>query len=294
MAAEKQTNPKRRRGAKKGNKNERSQPEKDGGGSWNNSSHNNSNSNADSLIYKPHDALLIRLSSQDGESQTWHDYAKSLQASEAKKESKIKVQKIMSDELASTYRSIADEIYRREVQLYGKGGGDGKWVEGTIRKGTLKDRIAAMAVIVSNDPLHKFHAIDGLLQMTGGSTEQGVGQTNSRVAQLAAEALEDLFLNTLLPSDRKLYTLNQRQLPVLDSSKTGKSTLTMSPRILLLWRFEEMVKDKYNIFIRNYLGKTLREGLEITKVAALRTASTLLWSVPEGEATILGMIANKL
>ena len=243
------------------------------------------------MTYKPHDALLIKL---DGK--TWFDCEKSLVGFDTKMVAEHKVEKAMSDDLAATYRSMANEIYRREVQLFagGSGSGNGKWVEGTIRKGTLKDRIAAMSVIISHDPLHKFHAIDGLLQMTAGSTDDGGGQTNSRVAQLAAEALEDLFLNTLLPADRKLCSLNQRALPVIDTSKTGKSALTMSPRILLLWRFEEMVKEKFNIFIRNYLGKTLREGLEITKVAALRTASTLLRSVPEGEAAILGMLTNKL
>ena len=312
MAAQQTMNnaPKRRRGAKKGGK-EKGTKRADAD-AWNHQSSNaasvGSSSNntttsstaiAESLSHISHDTLLIKLSSGNngGESQTWYEYEKSLQAAEAKKERKISkdsVKAIMSHELASTYRTIADNIFRREIQLHSKEGGGGKWVEGTIRKGTLKDRIAAMSVIVSNDPLHKFHAIDGLLQMTGGSTEQGVGQTNSRVAQLAAEALEDLFLNTLLPSDRKLLSLNQRQLPVLDASNNGKITLTMSPRVLLLWRYEEMLKEKYNIFIKNYLGKTLREGLEITKIAALRTASTLLSSVPEGEATILGMIVNKL
>lgn len=284
--------PRRRRGAKKGGKDKRTKR----ADQLSNASVGSSTAIAETVSHISHDTLLIKLSSGNGDSQTWYEYEKSLQAAEAKKESKSNEtgKTILSDELASTYRTIADNIFRREIQLHSKGGGDGKWVEGTIRKGTLKDRIAAMSVIVSNDPLHKFHAIDGLLQMTGGSTEQGVGQTNSRVAQLAAEALEDLFLNTLLPSDRKLRTLNERQLPVLDASSSGKITLSMSPRVLLLWRFEEMVKEKYNIFIRNYLGKTLREGLEITKIAALRTASTLLRSVPEGEATILGMIVNKL
>lgn len=291
VAHQEEIAPKRRRGAKKSKKNDHSQPETEEVNAFSN------NSSAASLSYKAHDALLIKLStSQDGDSQTWHEYEKLLQTAEDKKENSSNVPTIMSDKLAATYRSLADDIYRREVQLYGSkgGGGDGKWVEGTIRKGTLKDRIAAMSVIVSKDPVHKFHAIDGLLQMTGGATQEGVGQTNSRVAQLAAEALEDLFLNTLLPSNRKLCTLNQRQLPVLEATKNGNAALAMSPRILLLWRFEEMVKEKYNIFIRNYLGKTLREGLELTKVAALRTASSLLRAVPEGESAILGMLANKL
>ena len=55
-----------------------------------------------------------------------------------------------------------------------------------------------------------------------------------------------------------------------------------------------MLKDKFAAFIRNYMDRNLREGLEITKVAALRTAGSLLRSVPEGEAQILTLMVNKL
>jgi ribosome biogenesis protein MAK21 len=202
--------------------------------------------------------------------------------------------------IINKYRSLADTIYRREVQLFAKGAGgssDEKWVESTMKKGTLKDRVAAMSVVVSTDPVHKFYALDGLLQMAGCS-ESGSLQTNSRVAQLAAVALEDLFLNTFLPSDRKLMTLDQRPLYLYEgeavSSKKKKTKNTLSPRILLLWRFEEMVKDKYQNFLRQYFGHTLRDGVEQQKIQALRSAAILLKSVPEGEAILLQMIVNKL
>lgn len=60
-----------------------------------------------------------------------------------------------------------------------------------MKRGTLKDRIAAMSVIVSTNPVHKLYALDGLLQFAA--------NPNARMAQMAAEALEDLFLSTLLP-----------------------------------------------------------------------------------------------
>lgn len=238
---------------------------------------------SDVPMYKEHDSLLINITEAG---QTWYQYEKSLQ-SHAVSPTVGKNGEGTSLELVSSYRKAANEIFRREVQIF-SGGGDQRWVESTIRRGTLKDRIAAMSVTVSRDPIHKFHALDGLLQMAGGTSE--AGQANSRVAQLAAEALEDLFLNTLLPPDRKLRTLEQSPLPVLDYG--GRKTL--SPRLLLLWRYEEMVKEKYEFFIRTYLTRTLREGLEMTKIAALRTGAALLRSVPEGEVLLLGLIANKL
>lgn len=246
----------------------------------------------DLTSYKTHDTLLIQLSE---ENPTWFQYGKDLRMRNATILTHTPGPKSIDlQQLASKYRSLVDDIYRRELQLAGKGNNSSdRWVESTVRKGTLKDRIAAMSVIVSNNPVHKFHAIDGLLQMTG-SSETG-GQTNSRVAQLAAEALEDLFLHTLLPSDRKLYTLEQRPLHLFGSGTSrDNSQLTLSPRVLLLWRFEEMVKEKYSLFISQYLTHTLREGLELSKVSALRTAGTLLRSLPEGESQILALMVNKL
>ena len=209
------------------------------------------------------------------------------------------------------YRTLGDEIYAREVQLLARkagGSSDDRWIESTIHKGTLKDRIAAMSVIVSTDPVHKFYALDGLLRMVGCSESSGHHQeTNSRVAQLAAGALEDLFLNTFLPPERKLLTLAQRPLYLYEQSDSQQSTTrggekskkkktkkSLSPRILLLWRFEEMVQSKYQMFIQQYLGSTLQEGVELQKIPAIRSAATFLRSVPEGEQSLLQLLVNKL
>jgi ribosome biogenesis protein MAK21 len=197
--------------------------------------------------------------------------------------------------LVNKCRRQADELYQKELFAYSKGhakSSDDRWVEGTMKKGTLKDRIAAMSVVVSTDPVHKFYALDGLLQMAGCSEQKA----NSRVAQLASEALEDLFLNSLLPDDRKLMTLAQRPLYLYESGGEGtkQSSKTLSPRILLLWRFEEMVKEKYQVFLRQCMAKTLNDGLEMDKIVALRSASSLLRSVPEGESVLLELIVNKL
>lgn len=259
------------------------------------------------------------------------------------------------------YRQLANNIYRREVQLFAQqtknsNGDDGdrsssnkddQWVEATMRKGTLKDRVAAMSVVVSTNPIHKFYALDGLLQMTGCNTASNATRntpttgTNARVAQLAAEAVEDLFLHTFLPPNRKLISLTQRPLMRYeqqqqepnddvnpDTDKNGQkkrkknkpTQATLSPRILLLWRFEEMVKERFDLFLRQYVAHTLqKEGsltpisrgkskngsrtmttpinstsIDVHKLAALRTAATLLRSVPEGESLLLGWLVNKL
>ena len=204
--------------------------------------------------------------------------------------------------LVQKYRTQADQLYRQEVQRFNTKAHhdkDANWMQATMSKGTLKDRIAAMSVTVSTDPFHRFSALDGLLQMAGCLSSQS--SPNSRVAQLAGEAVVDLFLSTLLPKKRKLLTLAQRPLHLYEkdtnnnnSNKKKATQQTLSPRILLLWRFEEMVREKYHLFITKYFGFMLREGNDLQKIPSLRVAAELLKAVPEGEAELLTLIVNKL
>jgi ribosome biogenesis protein MAK21 len=249
---------------------------------------------------------------------TWYEYGKDLPGRNdviSSSTSNAKMN-LVTPELIRRYRSMADAIYQNELRLYNQRQGkkesaDERWLENTMRKGTLKDRIAAMSVTLSTDPLHKFYALDGLLSMVGCSpAESGGSKPNSRVAQLTAEALEDLFVNTLLPPDRKLVSLAQRPLYQYENSSSSSnqqdedgnrgsqskssSKKTLSPRILLLWRFEEMIKEKYDIYLHQYMTRTLHDGAEQQKVSTLQSAANLLSSVPEGESTLLSMMVNKL
>jgi ribosome biogenesis protein MAK21 len=239
---------------------------------------------------------------------TWYEYGKDLPGrNDSLASVHDKDRNRMTPDLIRHYRSMADSIYQTELRLFNqsqdkKSSSDERWVENTMRKGTLKDRIAAMSVTLSGDPLHKFYALDGLLSMVGCSSSNAGsgGKPNSRVAQLTAEALEDLFINTLLPPNRKLVTLAQRPLFRYDNNnddaanKTNKANKTLSPRILLLWRFEEMIKEKYDAYLHQYMVQTLQDGAEQQKIATLQSAASLLSSVPEGETKLLGMMVNKL
>jgi len=266
-----------------------------GGGKSDEAMHGADNNVGGSVAeYKAHNSVLVHF---DEENATWYDYGNNLPG---RNDTITSCPPSPADQsnssLLTKYRSIGDLIYQKEVQLFGRnssGASDERWVENTMKKGTLKDRIAAMSVTVSTDPIHKFYSLDGLLSMVGCS-ESG-GKTNSRVAQLTAEALEDLFINTFMPPNRKLLTMAQRPLYRYENGKGGKKTKqTLSPRILLLWRFEEMVKEKYDLYLRKYMAQTLQEGAEMHKIATLKSSATFLCSIPEGESQILAMLANKL
>ncbi|KAL3827587.1 hypothetical protein ACHAXA_002084 [Cyclostephanos tholiformis] len=210
--------------------------------------------------------------------------------------------------MVTKYRQLADEIYSQEVSLSRQGGGsaggggrssvsekDEKWVENTMRRGTLKDRVAAMSVVVNMDCIHKLYALDMLMDLAGcglgGGGDGGGGSSapNSRVGQMASEALSDLFVNTLLPNYRKLISLDNRPLYLYEGAKR-----TLSPRVLLLWRYEEMIKIRYASYLSRYLGRALAGEDEPSKRCALSTASSLLMRIPEGEEVLLSMIVNKI
>ena len=186
--------------------------------------------------------------------------------------------------VVTKYRQQADDLFRQEIALaLSNKSKDDAWMESTMRKGTLKDRIAAMSVVLSQSPIHQFHVLQQLMDMTRPNN-------NSRVAQLAAEALLDLWLHTYVPSQRPLVSLTHR--PLMRYHENVKETL--SPRILLLWRFEEMIMEQYLTFLQQYLKYTLQEGLETQKIFCLKSAATLLQRIPTGEQTLLSLLVNKL
>jgi ribosome biogenesis protein MAK21 len=261
------------------------------------------------ISYKPHKTLLIHLTDS---TPTWYECGRGTvcrddtifsvrNSKDGTSSSKIQTN---SPSLVAKYRKLGESIYQHEVNLHKNNTSSNKdeqWVENTMRKGTLKDRIAAMSVVVSSSPVHKLYALDMLLNLAGVSTVDGGhgSQTNERVASMAAEALTDLFVNTLLPKHRKLVGLESRpffQYEGIHGSKETKRTL--SPRILLLWYYEEIIKSKYAAFISQYLGRTLSQTStsqeSMTKVNALRTTCQLLKEIPEGEQTLLGLIVNKI
>jgi len=245
--------------------------------------------------YRPHKALLIHFTE---ETPTWYECGRNSsnrydtifslhRASPISMKEKMRTN---PHHLVLKYRKLADAIYEQEVTLFRsstRNENGNQWVEDTMKKGTLKDRIAAMSVVLSSHPVHKIYALDILLNLVGVSFEgsNNSNYTNQRVAQMASEALTDLFINTLLPQ-RKLVGLEARPLFLYDDFQyNGQVKKQISPRILLLWRYEDILKSKYTSFLTHYLSTTLSQNstssLDLTKSIALKTASSLLKKIPE-------------
>jgi ribosome biogenesis protein MAK21 len=206
-------------------------------------------------------------------------------------------------ELVQHFRQQADDLFANEEALYkskrhADRSSDDQWVEQTTRHGTLKDRVAAMSVLIGEHPVHQLSTLDQLLHMASGGSN---GQ--QRVSQMAGEALADLFTHTYLPADRKLIALSSRPLheyyhPVIDqknakNKRTPDKQKTLSPRVLLLWRFEDYIKQRYATLL-SLLSTWLNDQLELHKLFAVRTTIQLLSERPESEAVLLQMCVNKL
>mmetsp|Transcript_3763 Transcript_3763/g.7196 ORF Transcript_3763/g.7196 Transcript_3763/m.7196 type:complete len:988 (-) Transcript_3763:442-3405(-) len=306
MVDEHSTKAPRRRGRKGKKTNKASLPSPSSSSSL---THSGSDHQLNDISFKPHKTLLIHLTES---TPTWYECGRGTACRDdtifnipSTKNDRSK-KDVNSPAVVAKYRNLADSIFQHEVMLYKNASSnkDEQWVENTMKKGTLKDRIAAMAVVVSTNPVHKLYALDMLLNLVGVSTFDGGGhgsQTNERVATMAAEALTDLFVNTLLPKHRKLLGLESRPLFQYEEANddgTKETKRTLSPRILLLWRYEEIIKSKYAAFISQYLGRTLSQTStaqdSMTKVNALRTACQLLTEIPEGEQILLDLIVNKI
>ena len=81
-----------------------------------------------------------------------------------------------------------------------------------MRNGTMSDRVSASTLAVQQNPVFSIKVMMPLVTMAM--------KNNQREAQLAITALKDLFVNNLMPSDRKLKYLAQQ--PVSDPSVSAK------------------------------------------------------------------------
>jgi len=185
--------------------------------------------------------------------------------------------------LVKQFRELADVEYKKDLELYNAQNPKDSFLEraASSRSGaTLTDRISSMVLLVSTQPLYRLPTFDALLNLAS---------TESRVASLVANAVVDMVTEKLLPKDRSLIDMSER--PLLNY--TGPNATPLSPKLLILWRFEELLRVRFQSFI-NLLRSWLAAPLPLTKKVALTTCVTLLISCPEEESTLLTLIVNKL
>ena len=191
-----------------------------------------------------------------------------------------------SAEMIKEFRSAADAEYAKELSKFEKysrenASTDSTWVEKTAfsASSTLSDRISSSVILIQQNPVYRLRVMDDLLKLAG---------KEKRIATMVGDGLKDLMVSNLLPPDRKLLSFDSRPL-----AKFSDGTLKMSPKVLIMWRFEEMLKERYARFL-SLIGSWMDDTLDTTKKFALHTSCELLTAAPEQEEVLLSMVVNKL
>ena len=188
--------------------------------------------------------------------------------------------------LSSFNSNVMDEIiaavhqaYTQEANIYqqnkrGRVSSDRKWINDVMTAGTVSDKVAALALVVAESPIHELNALDDLLALAG--------KKEHRTCQLALEALKDLLIHNLLP-DRPLRKFKQQPL--------AHPTMNL-PSALVFW-YEEQLLLRMDRFA-DALDQGLKSTVDFFKKKCMELAAELLIAKPQHEGRFLSMVVNKL
>ena len=187
------------------------------------------------------------------------------------------------DQAKQRAQELLESLARRhEIGIKQRGGQDGKWLLAARAKGTMRDKIAAAALLVQQNTAANLSSLEFLL----GLVTRNKGSRDSVVHAL--DALSELFQSCLLP-DRRLSFFD-------DAFEESGHLLPRGPRgdkLLLLWLLEDKLKRCYHDFVGG-LENLTKDNLEHLKHKAIKASYALLNSKPEEESWLLSILVNKL
>lgn len=145
------------------------------------------------------------------------------------------------------------------------------------REKTVGDKIAAVTLMVQESPVHR---LDELRMLLSFAKKQG-----RRERGPAIDALKDLFINDLLPDDRRLVSLANRNFSVARNA--------LSKRHLAYAKFESDLKDAFRDFL-GVIDECSKDAIVHFKQKSARVCFDLLVAKPENEKALLAMLVNGL
>lgn len=145
------------------------------------------------------------------------------------------------------------------------------------REKTVGDKIAAVTLMVQESPVHR---LEELRMLLGFAKKQG-----RRERGPAIDALKDLFVNDLLPDDRRLVPLGSRNFAV--------SRNALSKRHLAYAMFESELKEIFREFL-SIVDDCSKDAVVHFKQKAARVCFDLLVAKPENEKALLALLVNEL
>lgn len=121
-----------------------------------------------------------------------------------------------------------------------------KWLKTALHKGTSKDRANAGALLVQSNPLANLETLESLISFT---------KLTNKNSTDSVDVATDLFINALLPPDRKLLSFTLRGADWKALKKDDSVDKTTKDQIYAYWHFENAIKDQY-------FGETFKESTE--------------------------------
>jgi ribosome biogenesis protein MAK21 len=211
----------------------------------------------------------------------WYNAVKPLKYKDNKKKNTNDDSSALSEDIIQEKKKKAIQLHESEVQRYeakkngGKMSSDDKYLATMMKSGTLADRVAALTLTIQSSPFHQLSRLGQLIMMANKKAR--------RESIMAVDSLKDLFINNLLPDDRKLNFFRQNPLTHPD----------ITDEHLVIWYFEHCLKTAFGQLV-NVLSNGMNDAVDNHKRACIRAVHTLLSSKPEQEGILLGMIVNKL
>lgn len=135
---------------------------------------------------------------------------------------------------------------------------------------------------MQSNPLPNNAALESLITLTKLSNKTNID---------VFDCVTDLFINSLLPSHRKLIPLQNRgnDWKVLKAKTLDKAA---KDQIYAYWHYENELRDIFHGYLLN-LQSSLQNGKDVSKTKAIIAATKLLKSCPEREAFLLAVLVNK-
>ncbi|KAI1724032.1 CBF/Mak21 family domain-containing protein [Ditylenchus destructor] len=219
---------------------------------------------------------------QHVEGSKWFDY----QFDEVNDHKQSQGETVNSGDKSKMLEDQAAALLNRDIELYeawyrSKNKSDADWLTNVANKGTFADRLSVVQLKVQRSPVH---TINHLIQLVAIVEKKGLRESTS-----ALKVLKDLFVQDLLPPNRKLVFLKSRPVNRYNETedKSGKK------KRLIMWKFEADLKECYQKFthaLQEMAGSAV-EGVAQNTCTAM---AELLWERPEQEQFLLTALVNKL
>ncbi|KAF3901383.1 hypothetical protein AA313_de0201359 [Arthrobotrys entomopaga] len=156
-----------------------------------------------------------------------------------------------------------------------------------MTSGTVEDKISALTIVCTDSPLHTTKTLESLLNLAKKKSR------NQTIASLTA--IKDMFANgSVLPGDRKLRSFAKQPLAELLQYEKAKGTDQIFKAYLLLWTFEDWLKDFYFEVLKTLEIVANDGGVTWVRMKAVDMVFELLKQKPEGEANLMRLLVNKL